>query len=113
MTQETQSAFRALADPTRRQILLQLRSADMSIGEVADHFPMTRAAVKKHLGILEEGNLISVSVKGRERINKLEPEGIKAVADWITFFSGFWDSKLSNLQSALNKHQPEDQTNDE
>jgi len=104
---EVQSTFRALADPTRRQILLHLSDKDMSIGEVTDQFEMTRAAVKKHLNILERGNLISVHVRGRERINRLEPLGLQSVSDWIKHFDRFWDERLNDLKNAVeNKKEP-------
>ena len=99
--QEVQGAFRALADPTRRQILLHLSAGEMAIGEVADQFDITRAAVKKHLTILEEGKLISVHRKGRERINQLAPMGLKSVSDWLNFFSRFWDDRLGDLKIAI------------
>lgn len=98
---QSQGAFRALADPTRRTILMHLSSQDMTIGEVANHFDITRAAVKKHLIILEEGALISVHIVGRERINRLEPLGLKSVADWVNHFSSFWDGRLAALQKAV------------
>ena len=101
----SQNAFRALADPSRRAILMHLSKQDMSIGEVANHFPMTRAAVKKHLGILEEGNLISVEVRGRERINRLEPSTLKSVSEWLQYFDQFWDQKLSALERAVESHE--------
>jgi DNA-binding transcriptional ArsR family regulator len=100
-----QGAFRALADPTRRQILMHLCDADMTIGEVSNQFEMTRAAVKKHLIILEEGNLISVHIKGRERINRLEPLGMKSASEWLNYFSRFWDDKLGKLSSAIEAHE--------
>ena len=98
-----QNAFRALADPTRRDILTHLSQHDMTIGEVAGHFTMTRAAVKKHLNILQEGGMISVHPRGRERINRLEPKGIKTVSDWLTYFERFWDTHLQALQYAVEK----------
>lgn len=110
---EAQGAFRALADPTRRQILLHLSKADMTIGEVSDRFDMTRGAIKKHLVILEEGNLISVHPSGRERINKLEPMGLKSVSDWLLYFSQFWDVKLSDLKSAVENDKETKENNDE
>ena len=67
MTEHEQMGFRALADPTRRNILQLLAAKDMTIADVAENFDMTRAAVKKHLTILKEGNLISVEVDGRSR----------------------------------------------
>jgi DNA-binding transcriptional ArsR family regulator len=101
MNMSEQGAFRALADPTRRQILLHLSKQDMSIGEVSENFEMTRAAIKKHLVILEEGNLISVHANGRERINRLEPRGMKSASDWLNYFNQFWDDKFVSLRNAI------------
>ncbi len=103
MTDKTavQGAFRALADPTRRDILVFLSERDMTVGEVAACFDMTRAAVKKHLTVLEKGALISVQPRGRERINRLEPLGLKTVADWLSYFDQFWDARLAALQDAI------------
>jgi DNA-binding transcriptional ArsR family regulator len=95
--------FRALADPTRRSILQLLAHNDMTIAEVADNFQMTRAAVKKHLTILNEGNLISVRTNGRARLNSLNPDGLKQVFDWFGFFDVFWDSRLDALKSEIEK----------
>ena len=96
-----QNAFRALADPTRRGILKLLGEQEMTIGDVCGHFNMTRAAVKKHLNILEEGNLISVRVNGRERINSLEAQGLKAPLDWLNYFEHFWTERLCKLHEVL------------
>jgi len=82
---------------------MHLSDKDMTIGEVVDQFDMTRAAIKKHLTILEEGRLISVHAKGRERINRLEPTGLKPVSDWVGYFSRFWDDRLARLQEAIDK----------
>ena len=107
MNSDAQGAFRALSDPTRRKILMHLSRTDMTIGEVASHFDVTRGAVKKHLTILQEGQLISVHTRGRERINRLEPEGLKAVAEWLAFFSHFWDDRLDKLKQAIESEQGE------
>jgi len=101
MDTEIQNTFRALADSTRRDILMHLSAKEMTIAEVSAHFDMTRAAVKKHLVILEEGQLISARRIGRETLNKLEPEGLKTAFSWISYFSEFWNVKLQNLQSAI------------
>jgi DNA-binding transcriptional ArsR family regulator len=98
-----QSAFRALADPTRREILLMLRASDMTIAEVAGQFDMTRAAVKKHLTVLSDGGLITVQARGRERINQLNPAGLAPVLNWLEYFDAFWDDKLSALKTAIEK----------
>lgn len=98
-----QEAFRALADPTRRNILLMLREQDMSIRDVAANFEVTRGAIQKHLAILEDGRLISVRKSGRERLNHLEPYALQAVSDWFGFFDAFWDDRLTNLKNAIEK----------
>ena len=101
MNQSLQSSFRALGDPTRRQILMELCQEDMSISEVVNRFELTRTAVRKHLTILEEGNLITVTPKGKERITRINPAGIKLTADWFNYFDQFWDSALNSLKQAV------------
>lgn len=95
--------FRALADPTRRNILQLLAKNDLTIAEVADNFQMTRAAVKKHLTILNEGDLIIVRTSGRSRLNSLNAAGIKRVFDWFSYFDAFWDDRLNTLKSQIEK----------
>lgn len=77
----------------------------MTIGEITDQFDMTRAAVKKHLTILEAGKLISVRSNGRERINTLEASGLQSVADWLGYFEHFWDQRLDKLKQAIKTQQ--------
>lgn len=101
MSTQMQKTFRALADPTRRKILLHLTNGSMTIGELVDEFPITRAAIKKHLNMLEQGDLISVRAQGRERINQLEPDGLADVQEWLSYFDQFWDQKLSALHKAI------------
>ncbi len=103
MTDPEQMGFRALADPTRRSILQLLAAENMTIAEVAGKFDMTRAAVKKHLTILQEGGLISVQTEGRSRLNALNASGLKQVFDWFSFFDAFWDDRLNTLKSEIEK----------
>ncbi|MEP1765517.1 MAG: metalloregulator ArsR/SmtB family transcription factor [Sulfitobacter sp.] len=103
MTEQEQLGFRALADPTRRHILQLLATNNMTIAEVAENFDMTRAAVKKHLTILNEGNLISVQVDGRTRMNALNPDGLRHLFDWFSYFDGFWDGHLEKLKFEIEK----------
>ncbi len=104
-TEAVQSVFRGLADPTRRQILLLLVKKEMTIGEVCTFFPITRAAVKKHLTVLEEGGLVSVEKKGREQINRFEPLAMKIAAAWLAELDQFWDSRLANLKHTIESGQ--------
>ena len=103
MDTATQRSFRALADPTRRDILLLLSQQDMTIADVSQRFEMTRAAVKKHLTVLSDGGLITVTPRGRERINRINPEGFAPVQSWFAHFDIFWDDRLSALKSAIEK----------
>ena len=103
MTTSEQMGFRALADPTRRNILRLLAQQDMTIAEVADNFDMTRAAVKKHLIILSDGGLISVEAEGRSRRNRLNADGLRKLFDWFSYFDAFWDNKLNKLKSEIEK----------
>lgn len=100
---DEQLGFRALADPTRRNILHLLSGNDMTIAQVAENFQMTRAAVKKHLAILEEGDLITMRTIGRTRVNALNPDGLKRIYSWFDYFDAFWDERLQSLKSAMEK----------
>lgn len=102
----TQLTFRALADPTRRDILKLLNRQDMTIADVAGRFDMTRAAVKKHLTMLSDGGLITVEARGREKINRINPNGFAPVRGWFEYFDSFWDDRLDALKTAIEKETP-------
>lgn len=93
--------FRALADPTRRDILCLLGQGEMTVGEVADHFEMSRPAVAKHLRVLGEGGLVVSERRGRKRINRLDPRPLNEVRRWLDFFDRFWDQRLANLKREI------------
>lgn len=103
MPNPEQMGFRALADPTRRDILQMLAKRDMTIVEVAENFQMTRAAVKKHLLILNEGGLINVRSDGRTKVNTLDVDGMKKVFSWFDYFDTFGDDRLSKLKTEIEK----------
>lgn len=96
-----QAIFRAIADPTRREIISLLACKPLGVSEISAHFDMTRPAVAKHLKILKNGNIISVQAIGRERINHLEPLALKRIEDWLSHYSHFWDAKLIKLKSTI------------
>ncbi|WP_425044037.1 ArsR/SmtB family transcription factor [Primorskyibacter sp. S87] len=102
-TDHTQLAFRALADPTRRGIVQKLAQDDLTIAQLTEQFDMTRAAVKKHLTVLSDGGLITVEARGRERINRINPQGMAPVLDWLSWFDQFWDDRLSALKTAVER----------
>jgi len=103
MTDIAQQTFRALADPTRRDILKLLAAQEMTIADVSGRFDMTRAAVKKHLSVLSDGGLITVQTRGRERINRINPAGFAPVMNWFEFFDQFWDDRLNTLKKIIEK----------
>lgn len=96
-----QPVFRALADPTRRAILEQLKGGPRAIAPLVDAFEISRPAVAKHLRILEAAHLIRVEEKGRERINHLNVEQLQTVSQWLILFDGFWDAKLETLKKVV------------
>lgn len=108
MTADANTPFRALADQTRRDILRHLARQDMTIAQVAQNFDMTRAAVKKHLTVLSDGGLITVEARGREKINTLNKDGFAPIFDWLGFFDQFWDTRLADLKSAIEKDLKDD-----
>lgn len=103
MTVDPQPVFRALADPTRRSIIVMLADGPKTIGEVASVFDISRPAIAKHLKILEEGDVIRVAPRGRERVNALNPEALRLASLWIATFDRFWDDKLAKLKTAVEK----------
>lgn len=99
MTYRLQGVFTAIADPHRRAILDHLAAGEMSAGEIAERFEISRPAVANHLKVLEESRLIRITRRGRMRMHSLDPEGLTTVRDWLTRFDAFWDAKLDQLKA--------------
>ena len=100
--------FRALADASRRQLLDRLYSQNgLTMGALCRGLAMTRQAVAKHLGILEEANLISVRREGREKLHFLNPVPINAIAErWIGKFERPSLAALAHLKRTLEGEDP-------
>ena len=97
------AVFRALADASRRQLLDRLFAANgQTLGELCEGLEMTRQAVTKHLGILEDANLISVQRQGREKLHFINPVPINGIAErWIGKFEQPSLAALSHLKRTL------------
>jgi DNA-binding transcriptional ArsR family regulator len=97
------AVFRALADASRRQLLDRLFARNgQSLGELCEGLDMTRQAVTKHLGILEDANLISVQRQGREKLHFINPVPINGIAErWIGKFEQPSLAALSHLKRTL------------
>ena len=99
------AAFAALADPTRRAIIARLSKGEASVNELAAPFAMSLPAVSKHLKALEASGLISRGREAQWRPAKLEPKGMKAVADWVDQYRRFWDASFNRLDAYLQEIQ--------
>jgi len=100
-TDRLSAAFAALADPTRRAILARLSEGEASVNELAAPFAMSLPAVSKHLKVLERSGLISRSQEAQWRPARLEPRGMKAIADWVEPYRQFWDASFDRLDAHL------------
>ncbi|MEX2586772.1 MAG: metalloregulator ArsR/SmtB family transcription factor [Actinomycetota bacterium] len=105
---ELDSVFHALADPTRRALLFGLREGERSVGELAAPYPISLAAVSKHLGVLAEANLISRTRHGRQVRCRLEPDALAAASAWIEHYREFWTARLETLDQLLNQERKSD-----
>ena len=95
------ATFAALADPTRREILAMLLEDDMAVTDVAAPFPISLAAISKHLGVLAEARLISQEKRGRVKWCKLEPGGLRAASVWMQGFGQFEPVDLDQFERFL------------
>ena len=93
--------FQAIADPTRREILLLITSKKMTPSSIADKFPSSRQAISKHIKILTECDLLSREKIGREIYYDFNPEKIKELDKWIDQFRKLWTDKFDQLDSLL------------
>jgi DNA-binding transcriptional ArsR family regulator len=86
-----------LGDPTRRAIFELLARRPCSVGELADHLPITRQAVSQHLRVLKDGGLVVATPDGTRRIYRLNPDGVAALQ---AYFQRIWDDALTAFQKA-------------
>jgi DNA-binding transcriptional ArsR family regulator len=93
--------FQAIADPTRRAILLLVAAQSMTAGAIAANFDSARPTISKHLQILTECGLLESAQSGREIYYSLEVEGMKEVDDWIGQFRQLWETSFSQLDAVL------------
>jgi DNA-binding transcriptional ArsR family regulator len=94
-------AYAALADPTRRALLVALRAGDARITDLAAPLPMTFAGVSRHVGVLESAGLIQRVVRGREHWLSIRPAGFAAAEDWISEQTAFWSRRADALAARL------------
>jgi DNA-binding transcriptional ArsR family regulator len=95
------ASFAALSDATRRGVLQQLGRADASISDLADKFHMTLAGMMKHVGILEEAELVTTEKVGRVRTCKLGAHRLEEETAWLERHRQLWDSRFDELDKVV------------
>lgn len=101
MSDRLSTTLSALADPTRRGILARLSLGEATVGQLAEPYDMSLAAVSKHLKVLENAGLISRGKEAQWRPCRLEAAPMAEVADWIGEYRRFWDQSLDRLGDYL------------
>ena len=90
-----EGALKAIAEPRRRQILALVRGRELSAGEIASRFDVTRPAISQHLTVLKDAGLVSERRSGTRRLYLARPEGFEELK---RFLEGFWDVRLDALK---------------
>lgn len=98
--------FQAIADPTRRAILLLVATQSMTAGAIAANFDTARPTVSKHLQILIECELLQQEQQGREMYYHFNANKMKEVADFVEPFRQLWDHRFNKLESIMKAHKP-------
>src|SRR6516162_943960 len=93
--------FRAIADPTRRQILRLLRNGPQTVGELASNFRTSRPAISKHLRLLRSAGLVTTQKAGAAHICRLNAQPLRTVSLWLREYEVFWGESLSGLKNYI------------
>lgn len=103
--------FGALADPTRRALLMRLRAGDATVAELAAPFSVSQPAISRHLKVLEQAGLISRRRRATARLSHLEAEPLREATAWLARYQAYWDERYDRLDVLLATLQ--DQASDE
>jgi DNA-binding transcriptional ArsR family regulator len=99
--------FQAIADPTRRAILVLVATQSMTAGAIASNFDTARPTVSKHLQILTECELIKQEQSGREIHYHINAKKMKEIADFIEPFRLMWEDRYNKLETIMKNYKPE------
>lgn len=100
--------FRAIADPTRRQLLDLLKDGERPVSELAACFDATLPAISQHLKVLREAELVSERREGRQRFYRVEPGPLRQVSEWVAQYERFWRGRLAALGRYLDERAAEE-----
>ncbi len=95
------SVFGSLADATRRDILQRVAKKELSVGEIAQSYHLTFAAISKHLMVLEKAQLIVKHREGKQQYVQLAPAQLKNAADYLIGYQKLWEGRLDSLEQYL------------
>ena len=95
------TTFAALADPTRRAILVRLAKGESTVMQLAKPFKMSQPAISRHLKVLEQAGLISTTVRAQERPRKLETKPLQEAVGWIEKYRQMWEKRYQALDGLL------------
>jgi DNA-binding transcriptional ArsR family regulator len=98
--------FKAIADPTRREILGLLKGSRLSVGEIARNFRTSRPAISKHLRLLRGAGLVVTRKQGTANICELNGRPLRAVNDWLHDYETFWNENLRSLKQFVEENNP-------
>jgi DNA-binding transcriptional ArsR family regulator len=96
-----EAVFRAIADPTRREILGILRNGEETVGGIAGHFRVSRPAISKHLRLLHRAGLVATRKEGTASVCSLDAKPLRAVGDWLDDYRTFWSESLAGLKKFM------------
>jgi len=102
-TKTLDRTYAALADPTRRTLLITLRAGDARISDLAAPLPISFAAVSRHVGVLEDAGLVRREVRGREHWLSVRPEGLRSAERWIHDQTAFWSRRADALAARIER----------
>jgi DNA-binding transcriptional ArsR family regulator len=97
-----EAALRAIAEPRRLRILELVGTRELTAGEIASHFEVTRPAISQHLGVLKEAGLVDERRNGTHRLYRARPQGL---AELKAFLDRFWDERLEALQQEAEREE--------
>jgi DNA-binding transcriptional ArsR family regulator len=95
------SVFNSLADPTRRDILLRVAGRELSVNEIAAPYPISLAAISKHLKVLEKARLINKRREGKQHIVSLVPETLRSADEHLEQYRQMWQGRFNKLDALL------------
>jgi DNA-binding transcriptional ArsR family regulator len=95
------NGFRALAEPTRRRLLDELRDGERSVGDLVTALGLSQPAVSKHLRVLRDAGMVTCRVDAQHRRYRVEPDGLRQIDDWIASYRRLWSARLDALATHL------------